>query len=123
MILSGEAGIRLRRNPDTTVGVDVVYLSPQVVATDPQDNRVLDAVPLLAVEILSPSDKHQEITEKVQSYLDAGVGLVWVVEPRFRTVTVYRPDAQPQLFNVTHTLSCDPHLPGFSVLVKDIFEL
>src|SRR5437899_10561112 len=29
-VLGGEAGVRLRRAPDTTVGIDVVYVSPEV---------------------------------------------------------------------------------------------
>jgi hypothetical protein len=28
-VLGGEAGVRLRRNPDTTVGIDVVYVSAE----------------------------------------------------------------------------------------------
>src|SRR5215210_4325509 len=74
-VLVGEAGVRLRRNPDTTVGVDVAYVSPQVADADPRDERFLDGVPVLAVEILSPSDKEDEINEKVKSYIEAGVKL------------------------------------------------
>jgi Uma2 family endonuclease len=61
------------------------------------------------------------VTEKVASYLDAGVKLVWVVDPRFRTITVYRGDREPELFNVKHTIGGDPHLPGFNVSVADVF--
>src|SRR4051812_6700167 len=31
-ILCGEAGVRLRRDPDTAVGIDVVYISASTVA-------------------------------------------------------------------------------------------
>src|SRR5947209_15048519 len=56
-ILSGEASFRIRRDPDTTVGIDVAYISPEVAQSQPDDARVIDAPPLLAVEILSPTDK------------------------------------------------------------------
>src|SRR5215208_5390947 len=111
-ILGGEAGVRLRRNPDTTVGVDVAYVSPQVADADPHETRFFDGIPVLVVEVLSPTDSHEDVTEKVGTYLDAGVKIVWVVDPRFRTVTVYRPDAEPELFNVTQTMSGSPDLPG-----------
>jgi Uma2 family endonuclease len=121
-VLVGEAGVRLRRNPDTTVGVDVAYLSPQTADADPHEDRFLTGIPILVVEILSPSDPQAEITEKVQSYLDAGVKLVWVVDPRFQTVTVYRADGKPELFNTDQAVSGEPHLQGFRVSVRDVFS-
>jgi Uma2 family endonuclease len=121
-VLVGEAGIRLRRNPDTTVGVDVAYLSPETADANLEDEGFVEGAPVLVVEILSPSDKHEDVTEKVAAYLEAGVKLIWVVDPAFRTVTVYRSDAEPQLFNITQDLSAEPHLPGFHPPVCDIFS-
>jgi len=88
-VLSGEAGCILRRDPDTTVGSDVAYISPEMAACQSDETTLLEGPPLLAVEILSPSDKQEDIDEKVEEYLAAGVALVWVVNPRFRTVTVW----------------------------------
>jgi Uma2 family endonuclease len=120
-VLSGEAGCILRRDPDTTVGIDVAYISPEMAARQSDDTTLLDGAPVLAVEILSPNDKQADIDEKVAEYLAAGVALVWVVNPRFRTVTVFRQDAEPELFNVHQELSADPHLPGFRVPVRELF--
>lgn len=83
--------------------------------------RFIDGAPALAVEILSPSDTQEDITAKVQDFLAAGAALVWVVEPVFRTVTVYRPDSQPELFNQDQELRGDPHLAGLRLKVADIF--
>jgi Uma2 family endonuclease len=47
--------------------------------------------------------------------------VVWVVDPHDRTVLVYRPQAEPELFNVRQELSGDPELPGFRVAVSEIF--
>ena len=121
-VLVGEAGVRLRRNPDTTVGVEVAYVSAQTADADPHEERFLDGIPVLVVEILSPSDSEEEINEKLRSYIDAGVKFAWVVDPRFRTITVYRPDAEPELFNVNDTISGEPHLPGFNVAVAEVFS-
>jgi Uma2 family endonuclease len=46
----------------------------------------LDVPPLLAVEILSPSE---DVNEKTDIYRDAGVMALWIVEPENRTVVVY----------------------------------
>ncbi len=121
-VLCGEAGFRIRHDPDTTVGIDVAYISAELAAKAPRDAKIVDGVPILAVEILSPSDQHEEISDKVQEYIDAGVALVWVVDPTFRTVRVHSPGAEPKLFNSQEELSAEPHLPGFRVPVVEIFE-
>ena len=121
-VLGGEAGVRLEQTPDSTVGVDVIYVSAEVMARQTDDTTLINGVPILAVEILSPSDTVEEIDEKVDSYLAAGVALVWVVHPHTRTVTVHRPDMPPQLFNETQEITGDPHLPGFRAAVARLFR-
>src|SRR5438132_672500 len=97
------------------------YLSAETAQANTDDESFIDGAPALVVEILSPSDKHEEVTEKVDVYLDAGVKLVWVADPSFRTITVYRADAPPQLFNETQTIDAEPHLPGFRAAVSEVF--
>ncbi len=121
-MLAGEVGIRLRRNPDTTVKVDVAYVSHEVLTRQTDEVTIIDGVPTLAVEILSPNDVIDDIAEKIQAYQDAGVPLVWIVDPYFRTVTVHRLGAEPQLFNVDQELSCEPLLPGFRCPVAKLFD-
>jgi Uma2 family endonuclease len=120
-VLVGEAGIRFQRNPDTTVGVDVAYVAPDVAAASPKDFPYLDGVPVLIVEILSPSDKHDEISEKIEAYLHAGVTIVCVADPIFKIVIVHRPNSEPQLFNVTQTLKVGPEMPGLHISLRDVF--
>jgi Uma2 family endonuclease len=120
-VLCGEAGVRLRRDPDTTVGVDVVYVSAEVAARQPEDTTLLDGVPVLVVEILSPNDTLEEINNKIDTYLKAGVALVWIIDPHHRTVEIFRPGAEPELVNVRQELSGEPHLPGFRVGVAQLF--
>jgi Uma2 family endonuclease len=120
-ILVGGMGFRIRRNPDTTVGIDIAYVGPQTCARTPDDVFLFDELPILAAEILSPSDTQEAVFAKVEEYLDAGVPLVWILEPIFKTVTVYQPGHGPVMFNKTEELTGDPHLPGFRVLVADLF--
>ncbi len=120
-VLVGEVGVRLTRDPDTTVGIDVVYVSPEVAARNPEDTTLLDGVPVLAVEILSPNNTVEEIDEKIDEYLEAGVPLVWIVDTRDRTVTIYRPGQEPEFVNARQELSGEPELTGFRVRVADLF--
>lgn len=121
-VLSGGAGCILRRNPDTTVGIDVCYISAELASREPADTELIDGPPILAVEIQSPNDTLQDSEEKINEYLAAGVALVWIVNPYRRTVTVYRPHAEPELYGATKELVGDPQLPGLRVPVAAIFE-
>ena len=121
-VYSGNVGSVLRSYPLTAVGIDVAYFDYDVANDDSSGSSFIDGPPILAVEILSPSDTIEGVTEKVEEYLALGVALVWVVNPRFRTVEVFRPDAEPQLFNVQQTLTAARHLAGFSTPVHAIFE-
>jgi Uma2 family endonuclease len=120
-VLTGDAGFRLRRDPDTTVGIDVAYISPELAAATPDDAYLVDGAPVLAVEILSPTNDWEEVTEKVQEYLETNVPLVWVSDPVFQTVQIYRPGAEPEMRNASQELSAEPHLPGFRVAVARLF--
>lgn len=121
-VLGGEAGCRLRRNPDTTVGIDVVYIDATLAAKKSDDTTLIDGVPVLAVEIVSPNDTVEELQEKVDNYLAAGVKLVWIVDPHFETVVVHESNLPPRLVNVTDELTAEPHLAGFRVAVARVFR-
>ena len=82
---------------------------------------LIDGVPVLAVEILSPRDTQEEIDEKIEGYLQAGVHLVWVIDAHDQTVTIYRPGAAPELVNVNQELAGEPELPGFRVPAAQLF--
>jgi Uma2 family endonuclease len=122
-IHSGEVGCILRRGPDLTVGIDVAYFSREVIARcSDQPTTMIEGAPVLAIEILSPSDVQEEIDEKIDSYLANGTAVVWIVDPHFQTVRVHRLGEQPILFNVQQELAGDPLLPGFCTSVTAIFE-
>jgi Uma2 family endonuclease len=118
---SGEAGCRLARDPDIIVGIDVVYISPALAAAPSDDTTLIDGVPTLAVEILSPSTTEQEVNDKLDAYRTAAVPLVWLVDPYLRVVTVLRPDAPPEMVNENQELTAEPRLPGLRIRVADIF--
>lgn len=120
-VVCGEAGVILRRDPTTAAGVDVAVITAAQ-ADLVTDTAMTEGPPVLIAEVLSPHDTQDEIEDRVEEYLSCGVPLVWVVGTRFRTVTVYRPGAEPAVVNATQTLTGDPELPGFSCPVADLFR-
>lgn len=122
-VYSGEAGVRLQSPVETTVGVDVVYAPPEVVAAQTDDETtMLEGTPTLVVEILSPSDTQQRIEEKIDEFLEAGVPLVWTVNTHRRTVTVFSQDRDPELYSGSDRLPEHPAMPGFAPTVTELFE-
>ena len=120
-VYCGEVGCDLPEI-DTRVGIDVAYFSNAVLDAQEDSRKCIVGPPVLAVEILSPSDSVEEINRKVDAYLQAGVKLVWIVDPYRKSVTVHRPDEKSRLFNAGEMIDGEPHMPGLSFDVAEIFE-
>lgn len=105
---------------DRVVKPDVAFVSTNRL---PEDRRQGSPVPPdLAVEIVSPSDKHYDITEKAFAYLKAGTRLVWVIEPVAKTVMVYRSETDFTLLACEDTLTGEDVVEGFTCPVAQYFE-
>ena len=120
-VYTGEIRVRLTRNPDTFVGVDLAYVPAKTEEATGSLSSFIEGPDLLAIEIVSPSDTAEGIAGKVRGYLDAGVPLIWYVDPAVRTVVAFRQDGRHELFNEHQELTAEPQLPGFRVPVGDIF--
>jgi Uma2 family endonuclease len=77
--------------------------------------------PDFAIEILSKNDTVEETEEKVAEYLEVGVPLVWIVDPKQREVHVYRGTLSRQTMRGQDELQDDDILPGFRCLAQDLF--
>lgn len=121
---AGEAGVRLRDEPDLTVGIDVVYLSPDLAARTEADEEstIIVGVPTLAVEIHSPHNTVEEIHLRLTTLRGAGVPVVWFIDPYQRTVGVHRPGRPPLVLNEDQTVDGGAELPGLSVPVARLFR-
>ena len=119
---SGEAGVIF--DEDYTVGIDVLYLSPEQAARNANDDQstMIVGAPTLAVEILSPSNTMAIIHKKIDTYLAHGVAVVWLVDTHFRTVTIHRPQRPSVMLNSTEELDGSPELPGFRIAVAQLFD-
>jgi Uma2 family endonuclease len=115
----GEVGFRVGPG-QRLVCPDVAYVSQERDAPV-GDDEFFPYAPDLAVEVLSPDNTWPKVRRKARAYLASGARLVWAIDPRRRTITVYRPDAEPQLLRGEHLLSGEDVLPGFAVRVADLF--
>ena len=77
--------------------------------------------PDLAVEVLSQSNTPCEMARKRHDYFTAGVRLVWLADPRARTVDVYTSESQFTRLTDADVLDGGDALPGFRLPVRDWF--
>lgn len=118
-VLAAETGFKLFSNPDTVRAPDVAFISSdRVPVPTPTGFAVMS--PDLAVEVLSPDDRPGEVLEKVGDWLNAGVRLVWVVDPRRRIARVYRPDGVDSQLSERDALDGEDVLPGLSIPLADV---
>ncbi len=117
-ILAAETGFLIAREPDTVRAPDVAFLRAGRVAISP---GYVEGAPDLAVEVLSPDDRRGYVREKVKEWLEAGTRLVWVVDPRTRTVAVHEPGRKTRVLREANVLRGGDVLPGFELAVRDIF--
>jgi Uma2 family endonuclease len=118
-VLGAETGFVLFDDPPTVRAPDVAFVARERLPADRRGYARL--APDLAVEIVSPSNTHSEIQDKVFDYLDAGTRLVWVVEPRGRTVTVYRSRDAIRILTSDQEIGGGDVLPGFRIPVSEFF--
>lgn len=78
-------------------------------------------LPELAVEILSKGNSKKEIERKLSEYFAAGVVLVWIVDPRKKTVKVYNNLNSFETLSVADHLGGGTVLPGFSMSIREWF--
>ena len=122
VVMAGEVGVFTRRNPDTVRAPDVLFLSHERDARRTSRQGFLDVAPELTVEILSPTDRPDQMRRKLSEYFAAGVRLAWVIDPTARTVRIHRGVGEPQSLACGETLTGGDVLPGFEMAVDDVFE-
>jgi Uma2 family endonuclease len=77
--------------------------------------------PDLVVEVLSKSNTKGEMNRKLREYFEAGVQLVWIVDPRKRTVRVHTAVDQSVVFSGDQSLDGGAALPGFVLPLNELF--
>ena len=80
-----------------------------------------DLAPDLAVEVLSASNTKAEMRRKVSEYFEAGVRLVWLVDPSTRTVRVAYAPGRETILGEGQTLEGGDVLPGFVLPIRQLF--
>jgi Uma2 family endonuclease len=110
----------LGRDPERMRQPDVVYVQrSKLEGHDPK--RVFRGVPDLAVEIDLTSGKKPGGQQRIVEYLEAGVRLVWAIDPESRTAMIYHPDRSARLVAADEALDGEDVVPGFRLELRELF--
>jgi Uma2 family endonuclease len=80
-----------RRSPDAAW-----VLNSRIGKIDPSKDRFLHLCPDFVVELKSDSDRPGKLKQKMLEYMDNGAQLGWLIDPAKRSVTIYRPNSEPE---------------------------
>lgn len=105
--------------PHTVRAPDVAFIpADRLAGIDPR--HVLRVLPSLVVEVLGPSQSARDVSRRVQQYREAGITLIWVVDPERLEVDVYG-DGPLRTLALNNTLDAAAILPGFTLPLSQLF--
>ena len=120
-VVGSNQGFLLARDPDRVLSPDVAFVSFATLPTLPA-RGFIDHAPDFAAEIRSPDDSARALHAKAGVWLGHRVQVVWAIDPIERTVTVYRPGADPTVVLEPDAADAAPVLPDFAVSLVGLFR-
>jgi Uma2 family endonuclease len=125
-------GFRLPKGGTRSPDVAWISMERWEALTPAQRKKFLPLCPDFAVELVSETDSEavaslrasdvEETRSKMQEYINNGLRLGWLINPRTRQVEIYRPNQAVEVLQSPATLSGEEVLPGFVLDLQPIFE-
>jgi len=116
-----ETGFQLTWNPDTVLAPDFAFITNERFAKGCNAEGYWQGPPHLAVEVLSPHDRPGKVRKKISQWFGFGVQQVWIVDPKHKTLTVYRSESETTTFSGSDYLEAQDLFPDFRVSLDRIF--
>jgi Uma2 family endonuclease len=90
--------------------------------SDADQARFAPICPDFIIELRSPSDNLADLIKKMEQWIANGVQLGWLIDPESQTVSIYRPNEQPE--TLTHPTSIQGHgiMAGFELVMDRIWK-
>jgi len=120
-VFGQDTGFHIFSNPDSVRAPDVAFVRKERLERLPRRGFARLA-PELCVEVMSPDDRPGEVLSKVGDWLEAGVVLVWVIDPAKHEARVYRADGSIALVHADGVLEGEEVLPGFALPLAEVLR-
>jgi Uma2 family endonuclease len=116
-------GYIISRDPDVVRVPDVSFVARERIPAGGIPEGFIPFAPDLAVEVVSPNDRADDVHDKVREYLGAGTRMVLVLWPKHRSVSVHEPGLVARELGPEDELDGGDVLPGFRVRVGELFAV
>lgn len=107
------------RSPD----VSWITLEKWQNLTPDQRKKFLPLCPDFVIELLSENDDLMLLRNKMKEYIKNGLKLGWLINPKLKTVEIYRQNQEVEILESPQTLSGENILPSFVFNVDCIFNI
>ena len=112
-----EIDIIMPEKPDS---VPDIAIYPKLEIDPSEDIIGMKEMPLTTIEILSPTQRENELVTKAKRYFAAGVKSCWIVLPIFKVVVVYSSPSQRQVF--TEDMTLIDNTTGIELPLSEVFS-
>ncbi len=77
--------------------------------------------PDFVIELRSDSDRMKALREKMLEWIANGVSLGWLINPKDRTVEIYRPGAPPEILQEPTEVHGEEPVAGFVLTMARVW--
>ena len=78
-------------------------------------------MPDFVIELRSSTDSLKTLQAKMREYIENGISLGWLIDPKNKKVHIYRANGEVEVLNNPETLSGEDVLVSFELNVQEIF--
>ncbi len=78
--------------------------------------------PDFVIELQSPSDRPRVLKNKMREYLANGAQLGWLIDPARRSVTVFRPNREPETLTDINSMEGEDPVAGFVLDLSEVWD-
>lgn len=107
--------------PDTVRRPDLAFVTTEHLQRTDVERWPVIGAPAIAIEVISPSNRAQDIAKMIGQYINSGSRSVWVVYPNLRYVEIHSASGVRKI-QAPAVLADESVIPGFSMQLSSIFQ-
>lgn len=121
IVFDSSTGFKLPNGAERSPDTSWVKLDRWNTLSSEQRQKFVPLCPDFAIELRSETDSIKTLREKMREYLDNGLRLGWLIDPKTQSVEIYRPGQGVETLKSPSTLSEEDVLPGFVLNLQLFF--
>jgi Uma2 family endonuclease len=115
-------GFKLPNGADRSPDASWVKLDRWNALTEEEKDSFIPLAPDFAVELRSKTDVLKTVQNKMLEYMDNGVRLGWLIDPKNRRLEIYRPGQEVEVLESATSVSGEDVLSGFTLNLAPLWE-